>query len=137
MDVDHQVPARRRQREGLVAAGEVAQGDGAAHVQGLVAAGLGEPGGPGTQRVFEVEGVGQVEDRLDPLAVDVDVAGLRDGDLVGVEPGQGLGDQAVDLGEGDRRDRLSQPGVHEGGAVDGEGHGGISDPAGLPHRQPA
>ncbi len=74
-----------RHRQCLVAAGEVAQGDGAAHVQGLVAAGLGEPGGAGTQGVFEVEGVGQVEDRLDPLAVDVDVAGLRDRYLVGVE----------------------------------------------------
>ena len=141
--------ARRLEPEGELAAGKVAEGFGAAYVEGLGGAEVGLLLGTGPERVLEVEGVGEVD-----LGVDVD--GAVEGDLVdvdidvpllrrfppfgfggfGVEPHHRFLDGAVQLRPGTRvRDR-GEVLVDVRGTRCGEAGGVGGDPAGPPQRQP-
>ena len=105
----------RGQVEGGLVAGEVADRDGAAYVEGLGGAEEQLVVGVGGDRLVEVEGIGEVEVALDVhgpghrdlVQGDVEVADLgRRGPLglglLGVEPGDGLLDQPAQLRRADR-----------------------------------
>ncbi len=97
----------------------------------------------------EVQGVGEVELGLDEGgAVEGDLV-VVEGDvptlgrllrilqgLVGHEPGDGLGDEPVELGGADPVGEGCDLGVHESRRLRREGDGGLGDPAGLPGREP-
>ncbi len=141
--------------EGGLGAGQDADGLGAAYVEGLVGAGEGEVAGLAGDGVLEVEGIseveaaGDVDGAVDLLAtggggaeVDVELAGLgRDQPtflgFLGVEPGAGLLDEAVDPGVGQGRGDGGEVLVDERSTLHRQGRGWPRRPAGPPHRHPA
>ena len=135
--------------EGEVAAAEVAQGLGAAHVEAVGRARLNELLGDGADGVLELFGVSAVEepvdrdrrggaDRPSRREVEVDVESRVGVDLLhlacfGVEPGCGLGGQPLDGGEGGGVDHVGHVGVDERSGLGGELTGDLGDPAYPPH----
>jgi hypothetical protein len=116
------------QVEGGLVAGQVAGGDGAAHVQRLGRAQEQLSVGVGGEGAVEVDRVGQVEVALDvhgpgggDLAqVDIEAAPLGRSlafglECLGVEPGLGLLDQPFQLGGTDLVRHRRDMGVHERG----------------------
>jgi hypothetical protein len=135
--------------QGALVPGQLPGGQGAAYVEGLVAAEVGEGLGAGGDRGVEVEGVGEVQ-----LAFDAD--GVVVGDLVGrhvevpslgreestgfcfggVEPDPGLLDHSLELGVRQLGRTRGDVLVHEPGTRHRQGEGGFRDLAGPPDWQP-
>ena len=126
-------------------AGELTDGQGAADVEGLGVAEVGELGGGAGDGGVEVEGVGEVELAVDlhgageggVLGVDVEPAPVRSSAAlllggVGVVTGEGLGDQVVELGPGAGvRDVGERPVDLERTGL-GQDEGVLGDPPGPP-----
>ena len=133
--------------EGELVAGEVAGGEGAAHVEGFGAAGGGEGLGTLGDRGVEVQGVGQVELGLheggalqgDLVVVEGDVASLGRGlgvgcGLGGHEPGLGDLDEPVQGGWAEAVRERRDLGVDERRCRHRQAQGLLGDAAGPPHR---
>ena len=112
--------------EGGLAAGEVADRDRAADIEGLGGAEEELVVGVGGDRCLQVEGVGEVEVPVDPDPTvdtdlgqgDVEVPRLGGGEafgfgLLGVEPGFGFFDQPAQLRRPDGVGERGDHGVHE------------------------
>ena len=134
--------------EGLLAAGEVADGLGTADVQRLGGAEFCALVGAGLDGGFEVEGVGDVELGGDghgageghQLVVDGHMSLVPGGlgesfDLVGHEPADRLVDQSVELGGLDLVGDRGEVPVHIVGGLDRESGGFAGDQACLPGHQ--
>ncbi len=128
--------------EGELAAADLAQGHGAANLEGF-AAGVGELDGPLRDGGLDVAGIGQVEQAVDGdvavdaglVEVEVEAAGVAVAtalELLGVVEGPGGLDGAAELGPRQVVGVRGDGGVDERGAVEGQGEGEV----GHPHRPP-
>ncbi len=135
--------------EGELLPGDLADGNGAAYVEGLGGAEVGQLGGGAADGGLEVQRVGEIQAAgdldgaggVDEVGLDVEASSVRGAlaalrGLVGVVAGQGLLDQPADLGPRARPGRRGECPVDLGGRGHREAEGVLGDPHRPPHRHP-